>query len=85
MAGRVAVVGPLYGGLLLVLAGVWVVVAGPLFHRLWLGIVGSAMLPRGLPFPPWLFRTSAFASSREPSNRTTRATIRSVAHVKGEL
>ena len=34
----------LFGGLLLVLAGVWVVVAGPLFHRLWLDIVGIPML-----------------------------------------
>jgi hypothetical protein len=37
----------LSGGLLLVLAGVWVVVAGPLFHRLWLEIFGLAMLVLG--------------------------------------
>jgi hypothetical protein len=35
------------GGLLLVLAGVWVVVAGSLFHRLWLDIIGIAMLVIG--------------------------------------
>jgi hypothetical protein len=35
------------GGLLLVLAGVWVVVAGPLFHRLWLDVIGAAMLILG--------------------------------------
>ena len=33
----------LFGGLLLVLAGVWLVVAGPLFHRLWLGPIGLSM------------------------------------------
>ena len=37
----------LFGGLLLVLAGVWVVVAGPLFHRLWLDLIGLAMLVLG--------------------------------------
>ena len=37
----------LFGGLLLVLAGVWVVVAGPLFHRLWLDLIGPAMLILG--------------------------------------
>jgi hypothetical protein len=37
----------LLGGLLLVLAGVWVVVAGPLFHRLWLDLIGTAMLVLG--------------------------------------
>ena len=37
----------LLGGLLLVLAGVWVVVAGPLYHQLWLEIVGAAMLVLG--------------------------------------
>jgi hypothetical protein len=37
----------LVGGLLLVLAGVWVVVAGPLFHRLWLDVIGAAMLILG--------------------------------------
>jgi hypothetical protein len=36
-----------FGGLVLTLAGVWVVVAGPLFHRLWLDIVGAAMLVLG--------------------------------------
>jgi hypothetical protein len=35
------------GGLLLVLAGVWVVVAGPLFHRLWLDVIGAAILILG--------------------------------------
>ena len=35
------------GGLLLVLAGVWVVVAGSLFHRLWLDSIGVAMLVLG--------------------------------------
>ena len=35
------------GGLLLVLAGVWVVVAGPLFHHLWLDLIGLAMLILG--------------------------------------
>jgi hypothetical protein len=34
----------LVGGVLLVLAGVWVVAAGPLFHRLWLDFIGVAML-----------------------------------------
>jgi hypothetical protein len=34
----------LVGGVLLVLAGVWVVVAGPLFHRLWLDFIGVTML-----------------------------------------
>jgi len=37
----------LLGGLLLVLAGVWVVVAGPLFHHLWLDLIGLAMLILG--------------------------------------
>lgn len=37
----------LCGGLLLVLAGVWVVVAGPLYHRMWLDLIGSAMLVLG--------------------------------------
>jgi hypothetical protein len=37
----------LLGGLLLVLAGVWLVVAGPMFHRLWLEIFGPAMLLLG--------------------------------------
>ena len=37
----------LFGGLLLALAGVWVVVAGPLFHQLWLDIIGAAMLGLG--------------------------------------
>ncbi len=37
----------LFGGLLLVLAGVWLVVAGPLFHRLWLDPLGLAMLVLG--------------------------------------
>jgi len=37
----------LFGGLLLILAGVWVVVAGPLFHRFWLDIIGVAMLVLG--------------------------------------
>jgi hypothetical protein len=32
------------GGVLLVLAGLWVVAAGPLFHRLWLDYVGVMML-----------------------------------------
>jgi hypothetical protein len=36
-----------FGGLLLVLAGVWVVVAGPLFHRLWLDLIGAVMLVLG--------------------------------------
>jgi hypothetical protein len=31
----------------LILAGVWVVIAGPLFHRLWLDVVGAAMLALG--------------------------------------
>jgi hypothetical protein len=35
------------GGLLLVLAGVWVVVAGSLYNRLWLDIIGVAMLVLG--------------------------------------
>ena len=34
----------MFGGLLLVLAGLWLVVAGPLFRRLWLDIIG-AILP----------------------------------------
>ena len=37
----------LFGGLLLVLAGMWLVVAGPLFHRLWLDIVGAILLVLG--------------------------------------
>lgn len=37
----------LLGGLLLVLAGVWLVVAGPLFHRLWLDIIGAILLVLG--------------------------------------
>lgn len=37
----------LLGGLLLVLAGVWLVVAGPLFDRLWLDLIGLAMLVLG--------------------------------------
>lgn len=37
----------LFGGLLLVLAGVWLVVAGPLFHRLWLEIIGAILLALG--------------------------------------
>ena len=37
----------LFGGLLLVLAGVWLVVAGPLFHRLWLDIIGAILLILG--------------------------------------
>ena len=37
----------LLGGLLLVLAGVWLVVAGPLFHRLWLDIIGAILLILG--------------------------------------
>jgi hypothetical protein len=35
------------GGLLLVLTGVWLVVAGPLFQRLWLEIVGPSLLILG--------------------------------------
>ena len=34
------------GGLLLVLAGLWVVAAGPLFHRSWLDVIWVAMLIR---------------------------------------
>ena len=37
----------LFGGLLLLLAGVWLVVAGPLFHRLWLDIIGVVLLALG--------------------------------------
>jgi hypothetical protein len=37
----------LFGGLLLVVAGVWLVVAGPLFHRLWLAIIGAILLVLG--------------------------------------
>ena len=37
----------LFGGLLLALAGVWLVVAGPLFHRLWLDIIGAILLILG--------------------------------------
>ena len=37
----------LFGGLLLVCAGVWLVVAGPLFHRLWLAIIGAILLVLG--------------------------------------
>jgi hypothetical protein len=36
-----------FGGLLLVLAGVWLIVAGPLFQRLWLDIIGVSMLILG--------------------------------------
>jgi hypothetical protein len=35
------------GGLLLVLAGIWLVVAGPLFHRQWLDIIGGILLVLG--------------------------------------
>jgi hypothetical protein len=35
------------GGLMLVLAGVWFIVAGPLFQRLWLDIIGVVMLVLG--------------------------------------
>ena len=37
----------LIGGLLLVLVGTWLVVAGPLFHRLWLDIIGAVLLVLG--------------------------------------
>jgi hypothetical protein len=37
----------LFGGLLIVFAGVWLVVAGPLFHRLWLDIIGAILLVLG--------------------------------------
>jgi hypothetical protein len=37
----------LFGGLLLTLAGVWLVVAGPLLHRLWLDIIGAILLVLG--------------------------------------
>ncbi len=37
----------LCGGVLLVLAGVWVVVAGPLYNRLWLDVIGPVMLVLG--------------------------------------
>jgi succinate-acetate transporter protein len=37
----------LFGGLLLVLAGIWLVVAGPLFDRLWLDIFGAILLALG--------------------------------------
>jgi hypothetical protein len=36
-----------FGGLLLSFAGVWVVVAGPLYNRMWLVVVGLAMLLLG--------------------------------------
>ena len=36
-----------FGGLLLVLAGVWLVVAGPLFHHLWLDVIGAILLVLG--------------------------------------
>ncbi len=36
-----------FGGLLLVLAGLWVVAAGRLYHRLWLDIIGAAVLVLG--------------------------------------
>jgi hypothetical protein len=35
------------GGLLLVLTGVWLVVAGPLVHQLWLDISGAILLILG--------------------------------------
>jgi hypothetical protein len=37
----------LFDGLLLILAGIWLVVAGPLFHRLWLDIIGVILLILG--------------------------------------
>src|SRR5271165_2375649 len=39
----------LFGGRALALAGAWLVVAGPLFHRLWPDIVGTAVLALGGP------------------------------------
>jgi hypothetical protein len=38
---------PVFGGLLLVFAGVWLVIAGPPFHRLWRGIHGAILLVLG--------------------------------------
>jgi hypothetical protein len=37
----------LFGGIAVMLAGVWVVVAGPLYQRMWLVIVGLPMLLLG--------------------------------------
>ena len=37
----------MFGGPHLALAGVWLVVAGPLFHRLWLDIIGAILLILG--------------------------------------
>jgi len=37
----------LFGGALLMLAGVWIWVAGPLFDQKWLDIVGPAMVALG--------------------------------------
>jgi hypothetical protein len=37
----------LSGGLLLGLAGIWVVIAGPLYNRLWLVLIGLAMVLLG--------------------------------------
>lgn len=37
----------LLGALVLALAGIWLVVAGPLFHRLWLDVVGAILLALG--------------------------------------
>jgi hypothetical protein len=36
-----------FGGLLLVLAGIWLVIAGPLFQRLWLDIFGVILVVLG--------------------------------------
>ena len=33
--------------MLLVLSGAWLVVAGPLFHRLWLDMIGTILLALG--------------------------------------
>jgi hypothetical protein len=55
-------------GLLLVLAGVWVVVAGPLFHRLWLDIIGIAMLALG----SYLSRLGLKGLQHTPRGRVSR-------------
>ena len=49
-----------FGGLLLVLAGVWVVLAGPLHHRMWLVTFRSGHAgPRELPRAPRVTRAAA--------------------------
>ena len=67
----------LFGGLLLVLAGVWLVIAGPLYHRLWLDIIGATLLVLG----GYLF--SIGAKGRE-NRRAETGRSRSVCNVEAD-